>query len=109
MNTKLEILVSKDYAKELKDSLEKEQIETSLAVNKNFDGETLASIIILLTPPVCALIANLYKNHVAARQFIKLKYKGFEIEGVSETTLLKLLKDSDKPSKTIDDDSEAKK
>ncbi len=46
---------------------------------------------VTLTPAVAAFLAGLYSKRIAANRYISLKYKGIEVKGVSEATLLKII------------------
>lgn len=94
MSTKLEIQVPKSDQNEIINYLEAEGIEIERGMSQHFGGEALVSLVIELTPLILSFIAGLYATRMAAKKHISFRYKGFEIKGVSEKTLLALLKNT---------------
>ena len=91
MEVSIEIQVPAHDADEIKKLLDENEIETSSSTSQNFDGAAVTSLIIILTPIVLRFLAKLYAERLSANKEISYKHEGFEIKGVSEETLLKIL------------------
>lgn len=81
-------------------TVDEDDIERALADNgvkyskstvERFDGGGICSFIVELTPPVLSFLAGLYVARLNANKHISYKKDGFEVKGVSEKTLLKLI------------------
>jgi hypothetical protein len=59
--------------------------------SRHFDGDTVASAIIELTPPILTFLAGLYMTRIRSNKHVSYKKAGMEIKGVSEAGLLKIL------------------
>jgi chromate transport protein ChrA len=57
------------------------------------DGATLATAVITLTPAIITALVAVIRAQIAARRYIKVTRKGMVIQGVSEETLMKILRD----------------
>ncbi|MES3090605.1 hypothetical protein QTN93_01160 [Sphingomonas aerolata] len=62
---------------------------------KGLDGATLTTIIVTLSPFAIREIVRLATAHIAAKRYVRLVKDGITIQGVSESTLLKILKESE--------------
>jgi hypothetical protein len=76
---------------EIEKSLQGDRIDFLAVNSQGFDGAHTIELVVTLTPPVAAFLAGLYAKRVAANRYISLKYKGIEVKGVSEATLLKII------------------
>ena len=71
--------------------------ESTLTVKRDgFDGATLSTVLLSLTPILIVQIVSLLKAREAAKKHVRVIYKGVTIQGVSEETLLKILDSSKK-------------
>src|SRR5262249_25493194 len=59
---------------------------------KAFDGGVASTLIVALSAAAVPAIVKIYAAYVGSKKHIKLKYKDVEIQGVSESTLLELVK-----------------
>jgi hypothetical protein len=76
---------------EIEKTLKIERFNFFAVNSQGFDGAHTIELVVTLTPPVAAFLAGLYAKRIAANRYISLKYKGIEVKGVSETTLLKII------------------
>jgi hypothetical protein len=76
---------------EIAKDLQYEQIDFLAVTSRGFDGGQTVELLVTITPPVAAFLAGLYAKRVTANRYISLKYKGIEVKGVSEATLLKII------------------
>lgn len=76
---------------EIEKTFESEHIEFLAVKSQGFDGNHIVELIVTTTPPVAVFLAGLYAKRVAANRYVSLKYKGIEVKGVSEATLLKII------------------
>lgn len=61
-----------------------------LVSDQGFDGAHAVDLLISLTPAIVGVLAGLYAKRIGANRYISFKYKGLEVKGVSEKTLLSL-------------------
>jgi len=62
---------------------------------KGLDGATLTTVIVTLSLFAIREIVRLATAHIAAKRHVRFVKDGITIQGVSESTLLKILKDSE--------------
>lgn len=62
---------------------------------RGLDGATLITLVVTLTPFAIREIVRLATAHIAARKHVRLIKDGVTIQGVSESTLLKILKNGE--------------
>jgi|LakMenEpi03Aug12_release.lakeMendotaPanAssembly.Ray.scaffolds.fasta_scaffold437737_2 hypothetical protein len=90
----LEIQIPQADASEIIGLLKSEGIDAAQGAINHFGGEAVVSLVIQLTPEVLAFIAGLYTSRMIAKKHISYTYKGLVIKGVSEKTLLALIKNA---------------
>jgi hypothetical protein len=91
MSTLLEINVPEGEKDELVSILGQQGIVPVSLSSRHFDGDTVASAIIELTPPILTFLAGLYMTRIRSNKHVSYKKAGMEIKGVSEAGLLKIL------------------
>jgi hypothetical protein len=85
------IEVPMDEKDEIAEDFHQEGIDFLAISSQGFDGARTVELLVTITPAVATFLAGLYTKRVAANRYISLKYKGIEVKGVSETTLLKII------------------
>jgi hypothetical protein len=90
----LTVSVPRDESELIAAELRAEGADLLPVSSEGFDGASTVNLIVALTPPVAAILAGLYTKRLAANRYISLKYKGIEVKGVSEATLLKIVERS---------------
>jgi hypothetical protein len=85
------IAVPRGEQDEISNCFQLEGINFLAVSSQGFDGAQTIELLITLTPPVAAFLAGIYAKRIAANRHISLKYKGIEVKGVSERTLLKII------------------
>ena len=95
----IDIAVPRDDKDEIAKCLQAEQVDFLAVSSQGFDGVHTVELLVTLTPPVAVFLAGLYAKRIAANRHISLKYKGIEVKGVSEATLLKIIKRANRRGK----------
>jgi hypothetical protein len=85
------IMVTQEGADEAEQLLRAEAPGMLRAESRGADGKLMVELIVTLTSATIPLLVKLYEKRLAANRFVQYKYKGLEIRGVSESTLLKLV------------------
>ena len=62
---------------------------------QGFDGAKLVEFLLTLSPVSVVALNKFYIERIRANNFVQFKNEDFEIKGVSEATLLRILEDSD--------------
>lgn len=60
---------------------------------RGLDGITLVTILITLSPAIIASVTKLIKSSIESKKHVRVIKDGMTVEGVSESTLLKLMSD----------------
>lgn len=89
-----EVAIETD-SQELVEELKKLAGEDALVAGerRGMDGVTLVTVLLVLSPPIIASVTRLIKANIEARKHVRVIKDGVTIEGVSESTLKKLLHD----------------
>jgi hypothetical protein len=83
----ISISVPKEDAEEIASELRAVGGDPLVAPDAGFDGALAIDVLTVLTPTVAAM----YAKRQAAKRYVSVKFKGIEVKGVSEGTLLKLI------------------
>ncbi|EGR0935573.1 hypothetical protein HJ107_24560 [Vibrio parahaemolyticus] len=77
-----------------------EEFESSCIESSSFDGQSeVMTLILSLSTLTLPLLAKIYIEHIKSKKSIKLIYKGVQVQGVSEKTILKVLKEIESEDK----------
>lgn len=78
----------------IKEELQAEGVSVEVVRSNGFDASSVATLVVELSPIVAGLVATIYGIRKKSEKHISLKYKGMEVKGVSEKTLIKLIEHS---------------
>ena len=90
MVAEIAIIVPMDDVDEVRSTLAQGGINAVKGSGHGFDGSDVVSLTMHLSPVVAGLLASLYATRQKAKRFTKFRYKGIELEGVSEAKLTEL-------------------
>jgi hypothetical protein len=89
--TQLAIVVAADEVEELRQELLRNNITPLQAETEGFDGTSIIELIVPLTTIAIPALVSMYKARVAANRYISYRSDDFEVKGVSDVTLSKLV------------------
>lgn len=90
--TYIEIQVPLSDQEGVAKEMEENGIEFSSSSSQGFDGNGVASFLVELAPHILTFLAGIYAERTKSRKWVKYKDEGVEITGVSEETLLEILR-----------------
>lgn len=83
-------LFSKD--KSLVDELINNHSEVQLLTSRKFQGEPeTIQLLINLSPVIIPAVASVIKACIRSKKHVSLKYKGLEVKGISDSTVIDIL------------------
>jgi hypothetical protein len=87
----ISVSVPKEDVEDTANELQAAGGDPLIAPDAGFDGAHAIDILTILTPTVAATVAAMYAKRQAAKRYVSVKFKGVEVKGVSEGTLLKII------------------
>ncbi len=94
LNIALELLP--DEAETALEAVKAAGVDAQAFRSNGFDASSIVTLIIELSPNAIGLILAIYAVNKRAKKHVSLKFKGMEVSGVSEETLLKLIEKAKK-------------
>jgi hypothetical protein len=73
-----------------------EQADGFVSESKGIDGVTLCTVIMTLGPLVINGIVKIVQAQIRAKRHVRLKIDGIEITGISDDTLIEVLREREK-------------
>lgn len=91
-NLFLAIQVRKDDADFLASCKGGKELSHSVLQTSGFDGATeVMTVLVTLTTAAMPFIASVLKEQIRSRRYVKIVYKGAQIQGISEDNIEKLI------------------
>lgn len=87
----LSIIIPAEDAEDLQLQLVDHKIVATRSESEGFDGKALVELLVPLSSVAIPALVALYKARVAANRYISYKCQEFEVKGVSDATLTKLI------------------
>ena|SRR2546425_10602633 len=70
-----------------------EEVKYTKLHTASFDGQSeIITLVITLTPAVLVFLAKLITEQIRARRYIKVIYKGVQIQGIDEKNAIEVLR-----------------
>ena len=91
MAAQIEILVERADSDSWLNALTRAEVPFESAQHRGVDGSDVVSLLIVLGPPAIAGIVAVARAQIQSRKFVKLKYRGMEVQGVSEDSVERIL------------------
>jgi hypothetical protein len=89
--SQMTIVVPADEVEELRQELLRNNMTPLQAETEGFDGASIVELIVPLTTIAIPALVSIYKARVAANRYISYRSDDFEVKGVSDATLSKLV------------------
>jgi hypothetical protein len=85
------VVIPPDEVDAVATSIQQAGSDVMVVASQGFDAANAIHLWVRLTPAMAAFVSALYSSRRRADKYVSVEYKGREIEGVSETALLKIL------------------
>ncbi|MDX7799011.1 hypothetical protein SJS42_10235 [Aeromonas caviae] len=92
MTKKISIQVWRDDKEFIELINSDKDLECTTLVTSSFDGQTeVMTLILSITSLSLSFLVKVISEQIKSKKYVKLVYKGVQIQGVSEKTILKIL------------------
>jgi hypothetical protein len=94
MKNVIPIQIQKDDANTLDKFESKKDVDSVKLETSSFDGQSeIITLIVTLTPIALTFLGKVITEQIKAKKYVKVIYKGVQIQGVNEKNVAKILKE----------------